>query len=111
MYFQKNFISYKKKRCNASDGKRDELRHGAWLVGFSHGWLAENATENEAPVACIGGGRCAWARVDLGDTRPLPSNPMRRLYALLSGTGADLLYLSGTVQGGSDKSGIFFVIL
>jgi hypothetical protein len=40
-----------KKRCNASDGKREELRHGAWLDGFSNGWLAENAAENEAPVA------------------------------------------------------------
>jgi hypothetical protein len=58
------------------------------LVGFPHGWLAENAAENEAPVASIGGGRGALARVDLGDIGPLPSNPLRRLYALLSGTGA-----------------------
>jgi hypothetical protein len=58
------------------------------LVGFSHGLLAENAAENEAPMVRIGGWRGAWARVDLGDTRPLPSDPLRRLYALLSGTGA-----------------------
>jgi hypothetical protein len=57
------------------------------MVGFSHGLLAENAAENEAPVVRIGGWRGAWARVDLGDTRPFPSVRLRRLYALLSGTG------------------------